>query len=134
MEHSCINRFKNSFGALLSFTMISMEVYPGLRFLLESSNVFKTLETISNKCVECPLGIPLGTFVHILHGLKWNQQVKLITKTFLKILSRSKVSKLKRNTMLSFDTCQLYAIYLLLLTGTFEIHHALVDSSQLTLS
>ena len=61
-----------------------MEVYPGLRFLLESSNVFKTLETISNKCVECPLGIPLGTFVHILHGLKWNQQVKLITKTFFK--------------------------------------------------
>ena len=54
-----------NFGALLSFTMISMEVQPGLRFLLESSNVFKTLETISNKCVECPLGIPLGTFVHI---------------------------------------------------------------------
>ena len=82
LEHSCINRFKNSFGALLSFTMISMEVQPGLRFLLESSNVFKTLETISNKCVECPLGIPLGTFCTFERyfeveptGLNWSKNI-----------------------------------------------------------
>ena len=59
-----------------------------------------------------------GYFLHIWTVL-WSgtNRSKLIKKHFIAHFTSQKVSKLKRNTMLNFATCQLFAICLLLWTG-----------------